>query len=67
MKPTDPHGQFLLLAPQEATDSSGKPFATLLATFKHRQEALAALRNRHRPGEQVLGRTAAFRQFVLIA
>ena len=66
MTAQDPKGQFVLLAPQEDTDSTGKPFAKLLASFKHRQDALAFLRNRHRPGEQVLGRTAAQRQFALI-
>lgn len=62
----DPKGQFVLLAPQAATDTTGKPFAKLLASFKRRQDALAYLQNRHRPGEQVLGRTAALRQFALI-
>lgn len=67
MKHEDPKGQFILLAQQDATDSTGKPFAKLLASFKRRQDALAALQNRHRPGEQVLGRNAALRQFTLIA
>lgn len=62
----DAKGQFILLAPQADTDSKGKPFARLLASFKRRQDALAALKNRHRPGEQVLGRSAALRQFALI-
>ena len=67
MNHQDPKGQFLLLAPQDAQDRTGKPFAKLLARFKRRQDALAALKNRHRPGEQVLGHGAALRQFALIA
>lgn len=67
MKHHDTDGQFVLLAPQADAGSNGKPFARLLASFKHRQDALRALANRHRTGEQVLGRTAALRHYNLIA
>ena len=68
MKHHDTDGQFVLLAPQaDQQGSNGKPFARLLASFKHRQDALRALSNRHRTGEQVLGRTAALRAYNLIA
>ncbi|RJG08659.1 hypothetical protein D3879_22460 [Pseudomonas cavernicola] len=69
-KPTDQgqgQGQFVLLAPEQGHDSRGKPFARLLAAFAHRQDALKALANRHRPGEEVLGRSAALRRFALLA
>jgi hypothetical protein len=67
MKHEDANGQFVLLVPQDQEGSNGKPFARLLASFKHRQDALRALSNRHRSGEQVLGRTAALRHYNLIA
>ena len=68
MKHEDPNGQFVLLAEQaDHGHTNGKPFAVLLAAFKHRQQALQALANRHRAGEQVLGRSAALRKYNLIA
>lgn len=67
MKHEDPNGQFVLLAEQADQGRNGKPFAVLLAAFKHRQDALQALANRHRLGERVLGRTAALRKYNLIA
>ena len=67
MKATKEDGQFLLVAISHEQDAKGKPFARLLAAFATRKAALAALQNRHRPGEQVLGRQAALRQFNLFA